>query len=201
MDRLDQIVKNLTSSAVQLGATRATFVAADRIVIEDALARLCREPRCGSFGLSASCPPHVPGPAKFREWINASKGAIFFKIEVPSENLFSEDRREVMALLHYIASQTEQNAIEQGYVNSRAFAGGSCRKIFCREQSNCAVLANEKCRNPGIARPSMSGFGVNVGKLIEASGWGSTNFKKGGFSKHGSSSALYGLILLEAAPP
>jgi predicted metal-binding protein len=200
MDRLDQIVKNLTSSAVQLGATRATFVAADRIVIEDALARLCREPRCGSFGLSASCPPHVPGPAKFREWINASKGAIFFEIEMPSENLFSEDRREVMALLHYIASQTEQNAIEQGYVNSRAFAGGSCRKIFCREHSTCAVLANEKCRNPGIARPSMSGFGVNVGKLIEASGWGSNNFKKGNFSKPGASSALYGLILLEAAP-
>jgi predicted metal-binding protein len=200
MDRLDQIVKNLTSSAVQLGATCAAFVAADRIVIEDALARLCREPRCGSFGLSASCPPHVPGPAKFRQWINASKGAIFFKIEVPSENLFSEDRREVMALLHYIASQTEQNAIEQGYVNSRAFAGGSCRKIFCREQSNCAVLANEKCRNPGIARPSMSGFGVNVGKLIEASDWGSNDFKKESFSQNGSSSALYGLILLEAAP-
>jgi len=65
------------SAAVQLGAASAVFIAADSIVIEDALASLCREPRCENFGLSASCPPHVPGPTKFRQWLKASKGAIF----------------------------------------------------------------------------------------------------------------------------
>jgi predicted metal-binding protein len=194
--RFDQTVAGLISKAVQLGAASAVFIASDKIVIEDALANLCREPLCDNFGLSASCPPHVPGPAQFRQWLKASKGAIFFKIEVPTESLFAEDRREIMGLLHHIASQTEQDAIEQGYVNSKAFAGGSCRKIFCHEKADCAVLSNEKCRNPSTARPSMSGFGVNVAKLIEVSGWGSEGIPAGGVGKQASFSALYGLVLI-----
>jgi predicted metal-binding protein len=192
----DQVAGDLISIAVQLGAAGAAVIAVDRIVIEDRLASLCREPQCENFGLSASCPPHVPGPARFRQWMKASKGAVFFKIEVPSDSLFSDDRREIMGLLHDIAAQIEQHAIEQGHVNSKAFAGGSCKMIFCREQPNCAVLANGKCRNPAIARPSMSGFGVNVRKLIEACGWGNGDLQNGGAGKHGSFAALYGLILI-----
>jgi predicted metal-binding protein len=194
--RFDQVAGCLIAKAVQLGASGAAVIAVDRIVIEDSLASLCREPRCDNFGLSASCPPHVQGPAKFREWMQASTGAVFFKIEVPSSSLFSDDRREIMGLLHDIAAQIEQHAIEIGYANSKAFAGGSCKMIFCRELPNCAVLANEKCRNPAIARPSMSGFGVNVGKLIEASGWGKGGLQSGGAGKHGSFAALYGLVLI-----
>ncbi len=194
--RFDQVAVDLIAKAVQMGASGAAVIAVDRIVIEDGLASLCREPRCENFGLSASCPPHVPGPARFKQWMQASKGAVFFKIEVPSDSLFSDDRREIMGLLHDIAAQIEQHAIERGYSNSKAFAGGSCKMIFCREQSNCAVLANEKCRNPAIARPSMSGFGVNVGKLIEASGWGNGDLQSGGAVRHGSFVALYGLVLI-----
>jgi predicted metal-binding protein len=192
----DQVAVGLTAKALQLGASAAAVIAVDRIVIEEGLASLCRKPRCENFGLSASCPPHVQGPAKFREWMQASTGAVFFKIEVPSSSLFSDDRREIMGLLHDIAAQIEQHAIEIGYANSKAFAGGSCKMIFCRERSNCAALANEKCRNPAIARPSMSGFGVNVGKLIEASWWGKGGLQSGGAGKHGSFAALYGLVLI-----
>lgn len=193
---MDRVAAGLISKALQLGAASAVFIATDSVVVEDALASLCREPQCENFGLSASCPPHVPGPAQFRQWLKDSKGAIFFKIEVPSESLFSEDRREIMGLLHHIASQTEQNAIEQGYVKSRAFAGGSCRKIFCPEQPRCAVLSNEKCRNPSTARPSMSGFGVNVAKLVAASGWRPGGPQVDAAGKQASFSALYGLILI-----
>jgi predicted metal-binding protein len=191
-----QVAGDLISHAVQLGASAAAVIAVDRIVVEDGLASLCREPRCENFGLSASCPPHVPGPAGFRQWMKASKGAVFFKIEVPSDSLFSDDRLEIMGLLHDIAAQIEQHAIEQGYINSKAFAGGSCKMIFCGEQPDCAVLMNGKCRNPAIARPSMSGFGVNVGKLIEASWWENGDMQNGGAGKRGSIAALYGLILI-----
>jgi len=194
--RFDQVAGDLIAKAVRLGASAAAVIAVDRIVIEDGLASLCREPRCENLGLSASCPPHVPGPPKFREWMKASTGAIFFKIEVPSDSMFSDDRREIMGLLHDIAAQMEQDATERGYSNSKAFAGGSCKMIFCREQSHCAVLVNEKCRNRATARPSMSGFGVNVGKLIEASGWGKGDMQSGSAGKHGSLVALYGLVLI-----
>jgi hypothetical protein len=70
--RFDQVAADLTAKALQLGASAAAVIAVDRIVIEEGLASLCREPRCENFGLSASCPPHVPGPAKFREWMKVS---------------------------------------------------------------------------------------------------------------------------------
>ena len=43
-------------------------IAASEISIEDDLAKLCQEPQCENYGLSSSCPPHVAGPAGFREY-------------------------------------------------------------------------------------------------------------------------------------
>jgi predicted metal-binding protein len=86
--------------------------------------------------------------------------------------MFSEERREVMQLLHEIVAGVEMQASSMGYIDSKAFAGGSCKKIFCRDHTACRILAeHEECRNPQSARPSMSGFGINVGKLLHSAGW------------------------------
>jgi len=91
---------------------------------------------------------------------------------VPSEIFFSDERRDIFRLLHEIAASIEQSAIEMGFHDSDAYAGGSCKQIFCRDHSDCRVLAeNGECRNPFLARPSMSGFGINVLKLKKAAGW------------------------------
>ncbi|MBW1815469.1 MAG: hypothetical protein JRJ39_18115 [Deltaproteobacteria bacterium] len=59
-----------------------------------------------------------------------------------------------------------------GYTDSKAFAGGSCKIIFCYNHLECRRLSkNGKCRNPQNARPSMSGFGINVSNLIKKCGW------------------------------
>jgi predicted metal-binding protein len=59
-----------------------------------------------------------------------------------------------------------------GFIKAKAFAGGSCKQIFCVEHGACRVLSEEgECRNPEYARPSMSGFGINVSKLMEVCGW------------------------------
>jgi predicted metal-binding protein len=59
-----------------------------------------------------------------------------------------------------------------GYSDSRAFAGGCCKDIFCRDHEGCRVLSGDgQCRNPQYARPSMSGFGINVSKLMHVAGW------------------------------
>jgi len=56
--------------------------------------------------------------------------------------------------------------------NSKGFAGGSCKQLFCRDHIDCRVLAEGRtCRHPDRARQSMSGFGINVSKLLQAAGW------------------------------
>ena len=163
---------DLIKKARLAGASDAAVINTDDIVIENNLAALCREPRCQNYGLSKSCPPYVEGPETFRNWLREYRLAVAIKVDVPSAVLLSDERDEVMRLLHEIAAGTEQAAIEMGYAKAKAFAGGSCKMLFCGEHPDCRLIdLGGRCRHPKHARPSMSGFGVNVSKLMAAAGW------------------------------
>lgn len=168
---IEQDLALLIREACLAGATEVKKVYPSEIVVEERLAGYCREPQCPNFGLSPSCPPHVAGPADFLSLRDRSRAALVIRLEVPSAVLFSEERREVMRLLHEITAGVERSAIARGYTGSKAFAGGSCKDLFCQEHLICQVLdGNGKCRNPAHARPSMSGFGIHVAKMLEAAG-------------------------------
>ena len=170
---MNKDVDKLVSTAVGMGASNVGIISAPEIIVEDNLAKLCNgDTACENYGLSMSCPPHVPGPQQFREWQKQSLHALVIRIDIPSAVMFSEERREVMQLLHEIVAAVEQEAVQMGYTESRAFAGGSCKNLFCADQPTCRVIAdNGNCRNPTSARPSMSGFGINVTEMMRSAGW------------------------------
>ena len=171
-DKISWRLKELIKLACRSGASGATAISTGDILVEDDLADLCREPRCESYGLSASCPSHVSGPTGFRDLLKKFKHAIVIKIDVPLEILLSSERSDIMRLLHEIVAGIEQAAVKTGYPSSKAFAGGSCKKIFCHDYEGCRVVTEGgECRNPRHARPSMSGFGINVSKLMQVAGW------------------------------
>ena len=168
----DGVLKELVESACRFGASDATAVSVSDISVEEALADLCRGSRCENYGLSAGCPPNVSGPTGFRELLKTVEQVVVFKIDVPWEILLSNERRDIFRLLHEVAANIEQAAVEKGYPDSKAFAGGSCKQIFCYNHPRCRVIEKgEPCRNSRIARPSMSGFGINVSTLMKAVGW------------------------------
>jgi predicted metal-binding protein len=172
MNENNKKLKALIQDAQQFGASEAKIISARDIVVDHHLAEMCREPRCENYGLSKSCPPHVSGPFVFKQVLEKFNQAIFFKIDVPSEVLYSGERREVFQLLHEIASGIETSAVKMGFVDAQAYAGGSCKKIFCHNHGECLALSEKgKCRNPQHARPSMSGFGVDVAKLFKTAEW------------------------------
>ncbi len=192
-------LSDLVELACRLGASKAGVIRATDIRVEDGLANLCKDPQCENYGQSPSCPPHVSGPAGFRKLLKDFEHALVFKIEVPSEVLFSNERREIFELLHHVAADIEQAAVRAGYPKSRAFAGGSCKRIFCRDYPGCRVLSEGgECRSPEHARPSMSGFGINVSRLMEVAGWAfnraaSEEGKESGDARMGS---VCGLVLI-----
>ncbi len=194
---LPTLITALIERARLAGASDAAAVAADNIAIEDSLADLCREPQCENYGLSLSCPPHVAGPAEFRKWLQNYERALVIKIDVPSAVLLSDERREVMQLLHEIAADVELAAVEQGYPESKAFAGGSCKMIFCRDKPDCRVVdQGGRCRHPKQARPSMSGFGINVAKLMSAAGWDLKRVNQNQEAEQESTATVTALVLL-----
>ncbi len=188
----------LLQTAVQLGASDAAIIPPRAIVVEDELALLCSgDTRCKNYGLAASCPPYVSGPSAFRQWQESSRHAIVVRIDVPTWVIFSDERRDIMRLLHEIVAGVESRASALGYHGSKAFAGGSCKNLFCQDQTVCRVVgAGGQCRNPQFARPSMSGFGINVSRLMETAGWSSKLASRSQASDGESMTWIAGLILI-----
>lgn len=187
----------LIQLACRLGASHAGVIRTADICVEDDLANLCTEPQCENYGQAAGCPPYVSGPSGMREWLRDFKEAVVFKIEVPSEFLFSDERKDIFRLLHEIAAGIEQSAVQRGYRNSKAYAGGSCKRIFCQDHAECSVLSKGgNCRFPDQARPSMSGFGINVSKLMQAAGWTMQRATPGATRDKTSTGTVCGLVLL-----
>ena len=144
-----------------------------------------------------SCPPYVSGPAGFRKLLQSCQHVIVFRIEIQSSSLHGEDRPEVMRLLHEITAAIEIEAKRLGFPNAAGFAGGSCKASFCADQPYCEVIAgDEHCRYPDQARPSMSGYGVNVGELMQSAGWSTDLFPGKTTDGQEQLSWVAGLVLL-----
>ena len=191
-------LRALAKLAARSGATASAVITAQQIVVEPHLADYCVSPGCPQHGLSRSCPPHVAGPEKFKGWLDDYQTAMVVKIEVPSQVLMSDERREVFELLHHIVAGVERAAISRGYERARAFAGGSCKQIFCQQHTDCRVVDRQgRCRNPRYARPSMSGFGINVGRLMQQAGWQMQKITRGTDTAKVPLGTLLGLILID----
>ncbi|MCK5680698.1 DUF2284 domain-containing protein [bacterium] len=184
---------NLIELACHLGAGTANLIAVSDIIVKDELAGMCREPRCEGLGRSLSCPPEVGGPEAFRKLKTTHNNALVFKVEVPMDVAMSIERNEVLALIHEIGAQVEWAAQEQGATSAKAFAGGSCKVLFCADYPECRVLDEKKpCRNPHLARESMSGYGIDVAKLMATAGW-----KQKLAQKDDATVTFVGLVLLD----
>ena len=166
-------VARLRQEAIHLGATDAAVITSGDILVAEDLAALCNgKIVCPYYGLAASCPPYVKGPERFKKWQEQSQYAVTVKIELPSAVLFSYQREEVMRLLHEVVAGVELKAKSLGLTKSRAFAGGSCKPLFCEEHEICCVVkGRQPCRYKDKARPSISGFGIDAIRLMETSGW------------------------------
>ena len=164
--------EDLIQKALQEGAHDAATLEPDRILVQDHLAALCADLKCEGYGQSMSCPPQVSGPTWFKARLAQASLVLAFKFDVPTEILHSSQRWDLFGLLHQTAAGLEAIARQAGFENSFGLAGGSCKNIFCSSHYQCQVLsAGGPCRNPDSARPSMSGFGVNVKDLAGVLNW------------------------------
>lgn len=189
--------KQLIEEAQLAGASDVSIILTSEIVVEQHLADVCKEPQCPNYGLSMSCPPHVEGPKGFLELQRKTSHAMVIRIDVPKEILFSNERREVMRLLHEIVAGIETRAVALGYSRSKGFAGGSCKNLFCDAHSDCRILSEKGgCRHPDGARPSMSGHGINVGKMMQSAGWSDKTIDVGDNSSPDDMTWVAGLVMI-----
>lgn len=187
----------LVRLARDLGASDAAVVTAASLIVDDALANHCTPAKCPFYGQSAGCPPHVAGPDGFRSWQSAFQNALVITIQVPTTRLRSSRCEADFRRLHRIAASVERHAMAMGRVKAMAFAGGSCKQLFCGKETDCAVLARgARCRHPDCARPSMSGFGIDVARLMLAAGWAFTPAAGNSGTEHPPNAPICALVLM-----
>ncbi len=169
--RPDDSICDLIRFAREIGSNDAACVPAASIVIDDRLAGLCTPDACPFYGRSAGCPPHAGGADAFRALLAGFREAVVIQLEVPAEILRSGRCEDDFRRLHRIAARIERRAMASGFARAAAFAGGSCKSLFCQAEADCPVLTGGPCRHPDSARPSMSGYGIDVTRLMAAAGW------------------------------
>lgn len=187
-------LNDLVQYALSEGAANAKCIASAGIPLEEGLVEHCTT--CPSYGFSMSCTPHVSGPSGFRAMQRQLPWAVVIRLVVPFSALFSNEKRELGRFLHELVAAIEALAVDMGHVSSRAFAGGSCKNIFCRGHPDCRRLSGGPCRHPDVARPSMSGFGINVSELMQTCGWSSKLDTLDAAQGSESMSWLAGLVLI-----
>ncbi len=169
--------KELLNFALHTGATAVALIAPGDVLVEDHLAAFCHEPKCPFWGESISCPPYVSGPSGFKKLLETSTSVLVIRFDMQSCSLLGEERPQVMRILHELVATIELEAKQLGFPDAAGFAGGSCKASFCMDKPDCSAIPKDgKCRYPRQARPSLSGYGVNVGKLLESAGWPGTLF-------------------------
>jgi len=167
------LMDGLSAQARFLGATAAVIIPAHALVVEDRFAAMCAAPhRCPSYGLAPGCPPHAMHPSAFRQQVQTYQQVLVFKIDAPIADLMGEKRVALARTIHRIAATLEREARSRGLARALGLAAGSCKELFCAEEEACVVLHRQQsCLHPDLARPSISGLGVNFAALAQVAGW------------------------------
>lgn len=198
----DKHEQQLLQHATELGVSDARLIDAVHIRVEDELAKICKDPGCPGYGLGANCPPHVMKPDAFRQLLRDYPRALVFKFDVPTEVLLGHGRFEVSRIVHETAANLERHALACGYAAAQGLAAGSCKRIFCAEETTCRVLAGDgDCRHPDGARPSISGLGVNFFELSRTVGWPIHKITRESDPADVPMGLMAGIVLLRLAAP
>lgn len=82
-----------------------------------------------------------------------------------------KERKAAFKSILDIVGKLESAAFYDGHYLAVGFSAGSCFSSLCDPKLGCQVLTGEKCRFPLKARPSMEAVGIDVYRMIAASGW------------------------------
>jgi predicted metal-binding protein len=163
-------LENYRKKALALGATDATIITTDEIIIEERVRAKCLYPRCEAYGTSAHCPPYAPDLDETRKIVKGFSYAILIKIDASPDTIKKGDG--AVALKHAeILSQIEAMAFYDGYYLALGFGGSACKSTFCSTETCSALTKGQSCRFPFQARISMHGAGMDVFKMASRAGW------------------------------
>ncbi len=165
-------MNELILQTLNAGADEACIIPASWIPVNPELVKLCKTPGCPDYGRAPGCPPHGLGADGFIRKRDSYSQTLVFRICASEQDLRGKKNLLIMRNLQSLAAHLEKTALQLGYSRAEAFAGGSCKRIFCGQLPSCVVITKgHDCLFPELARPSLSAVGVNMAALMRACNW------------------------------
>lgn len=169
---MNQDMEKLCKFALEQGATGASYLEVERVVMDERVPLKCQIPVCASYGSSLMCPPNVPTVEVMSQILKKYNHAIVVQHESKLESStagkpiaeifgdedsikeFKDQLRPYRLKLYDLVGRVEAEAFKLGYRFSTGFGAGSC--------PYCAACNGKKCTHPFKARPSMEAVGMDV---------------------------------------
>ena len=169
-EELRQDLERYRQKAIELGATDASIITADEVLIDERAQAKCKFPVCRLYGTNVNCPPYVMEPDRVRELVRSYSYAVFFRLVVTSGQQADIDHAIKEKTLE-IVSKIEAEAFYDGYYLAMGFGGTGCKNTFCADQECSALTPAQGCRYPFRARPGMHAVGMDAYRMAVRQGW------------------------------
>ena len=149
----------LVRTALENGATKATVIPQEKIVMDKAFWDICASNGCGCFGKYWTCPPAIGEAEELMAKVRQYDFGVLYQTIGEIEDSFDIEGMHAAGAAHKRVSQKIHKAM-RALADGRDFlhlSNGSCD--LC---ARCAKLDNEPCRLPDMALPAMEGCCIDV---------------------------------------
>ena len=150
--------QDLLQTALQCGAAKAAYISAKQIVLSREFRKICEGNGCGMFGRCWMCPPHIGEIEPLIEQVRSFPKAMLYQSIREIEDSFDIEGMFEAGYEHARLSQKIHAQVKADKtLDILHLSCGGCR--LCE---TCAKTANEPCRHPELALPSLEGYGIDV---------------------------------------
>ena len=154
--------ESLRLRALELGASDAALATPDQVVTAEWVRLKCFYGGC-TVGRCLTCPPHSPGPAQTRAFLDEYETILMLRFDVRPER--GDEYLTVSRRATEVALQLERELFLGGHHKAFAIAGGRP----CNRDEACGRPAECECRS--MVRPGPAGCGIDVFTTSANVGW------------------------------
>ena len=165
-----QAILELETYANSIGFAPTCLLLARDILLDERVRMHCQLNLCTNYGNNLMCPPFLPSVADNRQMIDKYTFALLLQLQQKLDHHDKEFMRQTFDVtarrFGQMAVRLERKAFSDGFRLAMTLGAGECK--LC---DNCVIQKGEQiCVNPGTARPSMEGMGINVVRTFAAAG-------------------------------
>jgi predicted metal-binding protein len=163
-------IQKLEQSARDMGFDLALPILAQDVILDERVRMHCQLNLCGNYEKNLMCPPFLPTVAENRILLSNYTFALLLQLQQlfvqPDKESMRQAFNDTARRFGQMAVSLERKAFNDGFPLAMALGAGECK--LC---ADCSIQnGDHNCINPGAARPSMEGMGIDVVKTFTNAG-------------------------------